>query len=126
MTDGILLFAHGARDPNWARPFHEVQTRVAALAPGCRVELAFLEFMKPTLLEAGDRLAAQGCTEVAVVPLFLGAGGHVRKDIPDLMARLQARHAGVRWTLQAAVGEQAAVIQAMAEAAVRPVPNTGS
>ena len=35
-------------------------------------------------------LVAAGCRAVDVVPLFLGAGGHVRKDIPVLMAQLQA------------------------------------
>ena len=27
---GILLFAHGARDPNWARPFETVADRLRA------------------------------------------------------------------------------------------------
>ena len=80
--------------------------------------LAFLEFMSPNLLQAGDALASAGCATVDVVPLFLGAGGHVRKDIPVLLAQLAQRHPKLRWTLRPAVGESAAVVQAMAEVAL--------
>ena len=118
MSDGILLFAHGARDPNWAGPFEATAQRVRELAPGTRVELAFLEFMSPDLQTAGDRLAESGCSRVTVVPLFLGAGGHVRKDLPALLAELAGRHPGVSWQLRPAVGETELLIDAMARSAV--------
>ena len=115
---GLLLFAHGARDARWARPFEDVVARVRAAAPAVAVELAYLEFKRPGLLEAGARLAAGGCTRVDVVPLFLGAGGHVRRDVPDLFAHLQRAHEGVTWRLQPAIGEAGAVLQAMADVAL--------
>lgn len=116
---GILLFAHGARDPAWAQPFEAVAHRLTeqAAARGHIVTLAFLEFMSPDILAAGAALAAQGCTEVAVVPLFLGAGGHVRKDLPRLLSELAEAHPGVQWRLSAAVGETDILIQGMADAA---------
>ncbi len=115
---GLLLFAHGARDPNWARPFDAVLRTVRQRAPGVAVELSFLEFMQPTLVDAGHALAAAGCTEVGVVPLFLGTGGHVRKDLPLLMDTLRQAHPQVRWTVRASVGEDAGVVDAMAAAAL--------
>jgi sirohydrochlorin cobaltochelatase len=115
---GLLLFAHGARDPNWALPFEAVAQLVRAGRPGLPVELAFLEFMSPNLSEAGHRLAALGCNDVAVIPLFLGAGGHVRKDLPALMADMAHSHPRVTWRLQHAIGEIDSVIHAMAEAAM--------
>lgn len=118
MTTGLLLFAHGARDPRWADPFRAVAERIRARAPGCAVELAFLEFMSPDLTEAGVRLAEAGCTRVDVVPLFLGAGGHVRRDLPALVDALRSRFPATRWQVQAAVGEADAVIDAMASTAL--------
>ena len=115
---GLLLFAHGARDARWALPFEDVVARVRAAAPDVAVELAYLDFMRPGLLEAGARLAAGGCTHVDVVPLFLGAGGHVRKDVPELFAQLQRAHAAVTWRLQPAIGEAGPVLQAMADVAL--------
>lgn len=124
-ANGLLLFAHGARDPVWARPFEAVAERCRAQRPGLPVALAFLEFIQPDLVRAGAALAAQGCRAVEVVPLFLGAGGHVRKDIPLLMARLRAEHADVRWTLHTAVGEAPALIEAMAALALDTAAGAG-
>jgi len=118
MKPGLLLFAHGARDPNWALPFEAVADIVRKQRPDVFVQLAFLEFMSPTLREAGDQLAAIGCTHVAVVPLFLGAGGHVRKDLPALLSDLAQAHAGVSWNLQPAIGEIDSVVLAMAQASI--------
>ncbi len=118
MKRGLLLFAHGARDPRWALPFDDVARRIRAREPALAVELAFLEFMEPDLPSAGDQLAAQGCECVDVVPLFLGAGGHVRKDLPALLQTLGARHATVQWRLQPAIGEADSVVAAMADAAL--------
>ena len=118
MKRGLLLFAHGARDPRWAEPFEAVADRVRGLNATVRVQLAYLEFMAPSLIDAGTALAAVGCERVDVVPLFLGAGGHVRKDLPALLAELAAAHPGVHWQLQAAIGARDSVIEAMARAAV--------
>ncbi len=118
MTRGILLFAHGARDPRWAEPFDDVARRVRQRDPALSVRLAFLEFMTPSLREAGQALAESGCTRVDVVPLFLGAGGHVRKDLPALLTDLAGAYPGVQWQLQRAIGERDGVIDAMACAAV--------
>ena len=117
-TRGLLLFAHGARDPAWAQPFAAVLRHCRALRPQQPVALAFLEFMAPNMLDAGGDLAKAGCTAVDVVPLFLGAGGHVRKDIPVLLAQLAQRHPQVQWLLRPAVGESASVVQAMADVAL--------
>ena len=118
MRRGLLLFAHGARDSRWGLPFEDVAERVRQRDPSVPVVLCFLEFMTPTLLDGGHRLAAAGCTRVDVVPLFLGAGGHVRKDIPALLAQLEADHPGVQWHLRAAIGERDEVIEAMAQASL--------
>ena len=118
MKRGLLLFAHGARDPRWALPFNDVARRIREREPTLATELAFLEFMEPDLATAGARLAALGCDRVDVVPLFLGAGGHVRKDLPALMQTLATHHATVQWQLRPAIGEIDSVIAAMADAAL--------
>ena len=121
---GVLLFAHGARDPRWAVPFEDVARRVRERDPALVVQLAFLELMTPSLREAGEMLIVAGCTQVDVIPLFLGAGGHVRKDLPELLAELAATHPQVRWQLQRAIGEIDSVIEAMARAAIASLNDT--
>jgi len=119
MQRGVLLFAHGARDPRWAEPFEAVAARVRASDASLQVRLAYLELMTPTLLEAGSDLALAGCDRVSIVPLFLGAGGHVRKDLPELQRALQAAHPLVQWRLHQAIGELEPVIAAMADVAAK-------
>lgn len=120
-TSGILLFAHGARDPRWATPFESVAQRVRALRPQVPVRMAFLEFMTPDLIEAGQQLAEAGCTQVTISPLFLGAGGHVRKDLPLLIEQLKGQHPQVDWYVIPAIGEIDSVRDAMAQAVVNAV-----
>jgi sirohydrochlorin cobaltochelatase len=111
---GLLMFAHGARDPRWAGPFEQLVAKLRAARPARPVRLAFLEFMVPDIRAAAADLVDEGCTRIDVLPLFLGAGGHVRKDLPPLLEELHTRHAGVAFTLHPAVGESAALIEAMA------------
>ena len=114
----LILFAHGARDPEWAGPMRRI--REAALArPGApRVELAFLEFMTPTLPEAIAALAAEGARRVAVVPIFLAQGGHLKRDLPVLLEEARAAHPGCEITLATAAGEADPVVAAMADYAL--------
>ena len=125
MKTGLLLFAHGARDARWAEPFLDVKRRVQLLQPDVPVQLAFLEFMNPTLPAGCAELVAAGCGRIAVVPLFLGSGGHVRKDLPLLLDAVRAEHAMLQLQLHLhrSIGEIDAVMQAMAEAAAAVLSN---
>ena len=74
--------------------------------------------MTPTLAEASEQLIDAGCDCIHVVPLFLGAGGHVRKDLPELLAQFALRHPRVEFELHPAIGEVEEVVDAMARAAL--------
>jgi sirohydrochlorin cobaltochelatase len=119
VKSGLLLFAHGSRDPRWAEPFEAVVARVRERAPALAVALAYLELMAPSIEDAAALLVAGACTRIDVVPLFLGAGGHVRGDLPELLQKLQRTHADVTWRLLPAIGAAPEVVAAMADAALR-------
>ncbi len=119
INTGLLLIAHGARDPAWAAPFQDVARRIAAARPDVKVELSFLEFMSPGIEQAAQQLVDSGCTFVHVVPMFLGASGHVRRDIPPLLERLSLHYGEqVSWQQHAALGEAEAVMQTMADVTI--------
>ena len=118
MAQALVLFAHGARDARWAEPFEAVAARIRAVAPGLPVVLAYLELMAPTLDAAVDAAVADGATTVDIVPLFLGTGGHVRHDLPPLVDALRSANPAITIRLHAAIGEHAAVSEAMARAAL--------
>lgn len=110
----IVLFAHGARDERWAEPFHRVASLVRQTAPDVAVELAFLELMAPDLESAVHRLAAGGASSIRVVPLFFGQGGHLRKDVPAIVAAIAQSLPGVSIELSPAAGDDEGVIAALA------------
>jgi sirohydrochlorin cobaltochelatase len=125
-TQGLILFAHGARDPRWAAPFEAVARQIAHQQPLLQLRLAYLELMSPSLAQAGAELCAGGCRQVDVLPMFLGTGGHLRKDLPPMIERLREMHPSVGWRLHDAVGEQPRVREAMAAVALALLAEHGA
>ena len=119
MKEAIVLFAHGARDPEWARPVRRLAELVGAGEGGPRAEVAFMEFMGPTLELVVDGLATEGYEQILVVPVFLAQGGHLKRDVPELVMAAQRRHPDCRIRLTLAVGEDEGVLRAMADYAQR-------
>ena len=115
MKTGIVLFAHGSRDRDWAKPFDELAAKLSRQTDAA-VRLAYLELMQPSLGDAIGALVADGAKSVRIVPLFLGQGGHTKQDLPRLAAAARERHAGIEITLEPPIGEQPSVIDAIAAA----------
>jgi sirohydrochlorin cobaltochelatase len=112
---GIVLFAHGARDPEWARPFEAIRDRVQGLRPGTPMSLAYLEIMTPSLEGAIDTLAARGCTAITVFPLFMAQGGHLKQDVPRLIEAAKQKRAGLAINLETALGDVPEMRDAIAQ-----------
>ena len=121
MKTALVLFAHGARAASWAAPFERLRDSSAARLPDCVVRLAFLELMEPKLPETVAQLVADGVGEVTIVPVFLGQGGHLLRDLPLLADGLRAAHPGLQLTVAGAVGEDPGVLAAMTDYCVRSV-----
>ena len=117
-TKAILLFGHGARNPEWAAPFVAIRQQILERTPDILVESGFLELMRPTFAEAVDVLVSKGATEIAVVPIFMAAGSHINKDLPQLAADSMDQHPGLTITLAPPVGAAASVLGAMADYAI--------
>jgi sirohydrochlorin cobaltochelatase len=124
-AEGIVLFAHGSREPEWARPFEQLAATLARTTHQ-PVLPAYLELMRPALDEAISALINQGATSIRVVPVFLGQGGHVKQDLPRLVERARMSHPKVTISLEPPIGEQPAVIEAIAAAIIRPAARPSS
>ena len=114
LNRAIILFAHGARDPEWALPFERLRMAVKLRLPGTPVEIAYLEFMRPDLAAAVDRLIDAGATQIDIIPAFMAQGAHLKRDLPALIDTAQARHPHAVLRLRPALGESQAVLDAMA------------
>ena len=113
MKEGIVLLGHGSKDPEWSQPFERIAVSLGKRLPAVSVFLAYLEH-GPSLDEAVTALVAKGALSIRVVPLFLGTGGHVKEDLPKLVA--QAKRPEIQLALEKPIGEQAEVIEAIAAA----------
>lgn len=120
---GIVLFAHGSRDPAWRAPIEAIAARMSAIAPDAHVACAYLELTAPDLPTAVATLLQAGAQHITVWPMFLGTGRHAREDLPRLIDALCAQHPAVVFALKPAIAEHPAVLEAMALAALeRPSP----
>ena len=118
MTTALVLFAHGARDPEWANPLRRVRAAIRQRLGGVPVELAFLEFMAPNLHDCAAALVAGGAMNIVVMPMFIAQGGHLKREVPEMLDRLRSTWPEVRFSLGGAIGENEIVVQAMATAAL--------
>jgi sirohydrochlorin cobaltochelatase len=93
----LLVAGHGSQDAAGAVELLALADRVGALDPGLAVACGFIELSPPPLTVACADLVARGAHEVVVVPVMLLAAGHVKGDVPALLARLRLQHPGVRF-----------------------------
>jgi sirohydrochlorin cobaltochelatase len=114
----IILFAHGSRDPLWHKPIQSVAERITQRSPTTVVRCAYLELTEPSLPQVADALVGAGATSMCVVPMFLGVGRHAREDLPELIRALKVAHPTVDITCQPAVGEQAKLLDLLADIAL--------
>ena len=117
----IILFGHGARDSRWREPFDRLATLWREQHTGTPVELAFLEMMRPSLEEAVASLAGSGATQITVVPVFFGQGGHLRNDFPVLLEECRGKFPSIQLSATPAVGEDLAVLQAIVDFGARAI-----
>jgi sirohydrochlorin cobaltochelatase len=115
---GTILFGHGSRDKLWHLPMEAVADRVRAIDPATCVRCAYLELTAPDLPTCASEMAELGLTHISVLPLFLGVGRHAREDLPLLMQALQQQHPRITFELKPAVGEDAKVIELLAQIAL--------
>ncbi len=120
---GIILFAHGSRDPLWRVPIEAVALDIRARQPDAAVRCAYLELCVPSLPDAAAELIAAGAQRVRIFPLFFGVGKHAREDLPLLIDQIKAAHPGVLIELLPAAGEYPQLTALMADIALAaPLP----
>ncbi|MBZ6228825.1 sirohydrochlorin chelatase [Streptomyces olivaceus] len=85
----LVVVAHGSRDPRALSTVRALLGDVRALCPTLPVHLGHIELNEPLL---PDTLGALGDAAPAVlVPLLLGRGRHVTRDIPEMAGASPAR-----------------------------------
>jgi len=92
MTPAILIAGHGSRDPEGIAEFLDLARHFRKHRPEVPVEIAFLEFARPTIQEGIDRLVHEGATTIVVLPGVLMAAGHAKNDMASEVRLARERH----------------------------------
>lgn len=89
-ASAVILLAHGSQRTRATElGMREVRERLARRLPGIEVQLAFFEFLHPTLAEVARELVAGGHRRAVLLPYFLFAGKEIKYDIPAEIAALR-------------------------------------
>jgi len=99
----LLLIAHGSRqeeaNADLLHLAEELRRREQTIA-----EAAFLELAEPDIDEGGASCIRQGAEQVILVPYFLSAGVHVRRDLTAARTRLAERFPNAEFRLAEPLG----------------------
>jgi sirohydrochlorin ferrochelatase len=117
MRKALLLIAHGSREPEANADLYHVVAEMRRRGEFAIVEPAFLELAEPNGDEAGRRCVEQGAERVVILPYFLSAGVHVRRDLTDIRARLTAQFPHIDFVLAEPLGRHPLLIDIVAERA---------
>jgi sirohydrochlorin cobaltochelatase len=82
---GVLVCGHGSRNRLAVAEFAQLADQLAAHLGEVPVEYGYLEFARPILRDALDRLRQRGVRHVLAVPAMLFAAGHAKNDIPSVL-----------------------------------------
>jgi sirohydrochlorin cobaltochelatase len=111
MNRALLIAGHGSRDAEGIAEFLDLARHFRTFRPGQPVEIAFLEFARPTIQEGIDRLVREGADQVIVLPGVLMAAGHAKNDMASEVRRARERHPQVEILMSRALDVEPRLLQ---------------
>ena len=110
----ILICGHGSRNKLAITEFEELTKLIQKRYPNILVEYGFLEFAKPSIVDALDKLRDNSIKKVIAIPAMLFAAGHVKNDIPSLLMNYSTK-TGIEITYGRELGINNLMISAACE-----------
>jgi sirohydrochlorin ferrochelatase len=117
----LLLIAHGSRSA-------EANADLLHLAEQLRgdfpiVVASYLELAPPGIDDGGRMCVTRGCDRVVMVPYFLSAGVHVRRDLTEARDRLAVEFPHVDFRLAEPLGRHPLLVEVVRRRAGEAAPN---
>jgi sirohydrochlorin ferrochelatase len=117
MRTALVLIAHGSRQDEANADLHYMVEQLRCQGNDALVEASFLELAEPSIEQASDRCVAQGAERVVLLPYFLSAGVHVRRDLVAVRQRLADRYPEVEFRLAEPLGRHPLLLDIVAQRA---------
>ena len=113
----LLAVAHGTSYAPGVQTLHALLERVRGLAPGLRVELAFVDHEAPSVRGALNGFARAGLP-VTTLPLLLTAASHSKGDIAGTVRLARHEHPGFDVRYGRPLGPDPLLLAALADRVV--------
>ena len=117
MRNALLLIAHGSREDEANADLHHAVAALRGRGEFAVVEAAFLELAEPDIDAGAAVCVGQGAERVVLLPYFLSAGIHVRRDLTAARDRLAERYPRVGFRLAEPLGRHPLLLEVVAERA---------
>jgi sirohydrochlorin ferrochelatase len=117
MKTALLLIAHGSRNAEANDDLHHLAVELRQRGEYALVEPAYLELAEPDIAGGAARCVAQGAERVVLLPYFLSAGVHVRRDLASARAELSCAYPHVEFRLAEALGPHPLLLDIVSERA---------
>jgi sirohydrochlorin ferrochelatase len=114
MSVALLLIAHGSRHAEANADLHHLAATLRQRGYGI-VVASFLELAELGIEDGGARCVQLGARRVVLVPYFLSAGVHVRRDLTEARAKLAARFPEVEFRLAEPLGRHPLLVDVVVE-----------
>jgi sirohydrochlorin ferrochelatase len=111
----LLLIAHGSRQAEANDDLYHVAA--ALRGRGQVVVESFLELAEPDIDGGAGRCVEMGARRVVLLPYFLSAGVHVRRDLAAARQRLTERYPHVEFLLAEPLGRHPLLPEIVAQRA---------
>ena len=100
----VLLIAHGSRRQEANQEHADLALRLHHSLPYSIIEPSYLELAEPDIVAGGSACVAKGATSVLMVPYFLSAGVHIRRDLTEARDALRDQFPAVEFHLGTPLG----------------------
>ncbi|MGG5253568.1 sirohydrochlorin chelatase [Neobacillus sp. SM06] len=111
----ILYIGHGTKAKKGAEEAKAFMQQVMEKVKAPIQEMSFLEFTEPSIEQGFFRCVEKGAAEITVVPLFLLAAGHIKRDIPRIITSLKKKHPAIKVDIRNPFGVQSEILDGVVE-----------
>lgn len=117
MKKSLLIVSHGSQVEETKNTIFKVQESIKDRGIYEDVRVAFMEFNTPSIPDAIKDIYDDGIRDIVVVPMFLFRGNHIRKDIPELLRKIEKKYSDLEIFMAEPIGFDDRIVDIIAERA---------
>ena len=103
MKRGLFVLAHGSRQGSWWDTRKVVDMIKSKPLEFDAIGMALWNFQNP-VWRGKDQLVKEGVEEIIITPMFLFKGNHIKKDIPEDLEKIKAKHPNIKFIMGEHIG----------------------